>query len=82
VAVRDGRILDDGRFAVTGREEDRGAFRTPTLDDVVDFYAGGGRPNPALDAKIRPLSLTADERVALVAFLRSLTGELQEGWRR
>ena len=100
VAWRDGRIADDGRFAVTGREEDRGAFRTPTLrdiartapymhdgslptlDDVVDFYAGGGRPNPALDAKIRPLSLTADERVALIAFLQSLTGELQEGWRR
>jgi Tol biopolymer transport system component len=44
--------------------------------------AAGGRPNPALDTKIRPLGLTAGEQVALVAFLRSLTGEVQEGWRR
>lgn len=99
VAVRDGRLADDGRFAVTGREADRGAFRTPTLrevgrtapymhdgslatlEDVIDFYDGGGRPNPALDPKVRPLRLTPEEKAAIVAFLRSLNGELQEGWR-
>jgi cytochrome c peroxidase len=30
-----GRFRDDGRFAVTGRLEDRGAFKTPTLRDVA-----------------------------------------------
>jgi cytochrome c peroxidase len=30
-----GAYQDDGRFAVTGRETDRGAFKTPTLRDVA-----------------------------------------------
>jgi len=99
VAMRDGVIADAGRFGVTGREPDRGAFRTPTLrevartapymhdgslatlEDVIEFYDQGGRPNPALDPKIRPLGLAPDEKPALVAFLLSLMGELQEGWR-
>ena len=34
VAWRDGELLDPGRFAVTGKEEDRGAFKTPTLRNV------------------------------------------------
>jgi proteic killer suppression protein len=25
-----------------------------TLEEVVDFYSGGGRPNPSLDPEIRP----------------------------
>lgn len=32
---RDGAFTDAGRFAVTGRDEDRGAFKTPTLRDVA-----------------------------------------------
>ena len=28
-------LRDDGRFAVTGRKEDRGAFKTPTLREVA-----------------------------------------------
>ena len=32
---RDGAFSDPGRFAVTSREEDRGAFKTPTLRDVA-----------------------------------------------
>jgi len=43
-----------------------------TLAEVVEFYDGGGAPNPALDPKIRPLGLTAQERAALVAFLEAL----------
>jgi cytochrome c peroxidase len=35
VAFRDGRFLDDGRYGVTRRPEDRGAFKTPTLRDVA-----------------------------------------------
>ena len=92
VAWVDGRILDPGRAAVTGRDADRGAFKTPTLrevartapymhdgslarlSDVIEFYDRGGRANPNLDPEIRPLRLTAGERAALLAFLRSLTG--------
>ena len=35
VAWRDGRLLDEGRFAVTGRETDHGVFKTPTLREVA-----------------------------------------------
>jgi cytochrome c peroxidase len=35
VAWRDRHFLDDGRFAVTGVERDRGAFKTPTLREVA-----------------------------------------------
>jgi cytochrome c peroxidase len=45
-----------------------------TLNDVVDFYDRGGRPNPNLDPEIRPLKLTADEKRALVSFLGALSG--------
>jgi cytochrome c peroxidase len=89
---------DAGRYAVTGRDADRGAFKTPTLreiartapymhngslatlQDVVEFYDGGGHPNPHLDPEIRRLGLTAAEKQALVAFLRSLRGRVREGW--
>jgi cytochrome c peroxidase len=35
IAWRDGRLQDEGRFAVTGRSEDRGAFKTPTLREIA-----------------------------------------------
>ena len=35
VAWRDGRLLDEGRFEVTRRPEDRGAFKTPTLREIA-----------------------------------------------
>ena len=87
-----GAYQDDGRFTVTGRESDRGAFKTPTLrdiektapymhdgslatlEDVVEFYDNGGRANPNLDADIRPLRLTTEEKRALAALLRALSG--------
>ena len=47
-----------------------------TLEDVVEFYDKGGRANPNLDADIRPLRLTAEEKRALAALLRALTGSL------
>jgi cytochrome c peroxidase len=47
-----------------------------TLKDVVDFYAGGGNSNPNLDGDIKPLHLSAQDRADLVAFLKSLTGEM------
>jgi len=50
-----------------------------TLEDVIDFYDGGGNANPYQDPQIRPLGLDEDEKAALVAFLRSLTGLVREG---
>ncbi len=47
-----------------------------TLEEVVQWYVDGGHPNPWLSDKILPLKLTAKEQAALVAFMRSLTGEL------
>ena len=91
---------DLGRFAVTGQEEDRGAFKTPTLRDVaettpymhdgslatleevIDFYVRGGEPNSWLDLKMRPLSLTNQEKQDLIAFLQALTGEVPEWAKR
>ena len=87
----------------TGRDEDMGKFRIPTLrnlaftfpymhdgsistlDDVVDHYvrggrlitigpnAGDGRLSPRKDPRIAPLTLSAQDRLDLVAFLRSLS---------
>ena len=83
------RTDDEGRFAVTGVEADRGKMRTPnlrnlelrapymhngrfaTLEEVVDFYERGGDfPDPPPDAEIHPLTLTAQQKTDLLAFLR------------
>lgn len=98
VAWPDGKLLDEGRFTVTGKPEDQGTFKTPTLrevartapymhdgslatlKDVIDFYDDGGRKNPYLDPEIRPLRLTKEEKTELLAFLKSLTGTVTEGF--
>ena len=51
-----------------------------TLDEVVDSYDRGGNANPGLDAILRPIGLTLEDKRALIAFLRALSGEVQEGW--
>jgi cytochrome c peroxidase len=97
VAWVDGRIIDDGRFTVSGVTRHRGAFKTPTLrevartapymhdgslatlEDVVEFYSQGGRANPNLDPEIRPRRFNPEEKRALVAFLKTLNGKVQEG---
>jgi cytochrome c peroxidase len=43
-----------------------------TLDEVVAFYTRGGNAHAQLDARMRPLDLSAAEQRALVAFLQSL----------
>ncbi|BDV38192.1 cytochrome-c peroxidase [Methylocystis bryophila] len=43
-----------------------------TLEEVVGFYDSGGRANPNLDPRLKPLGLTDDERAALIAFLKTL----------
>lgn len=94
-ASPDGRARDDdpGRYGVTHREIDRGAFKTPTvrdiaktapymhhgryatLEQVVDFYDRGGGKGlglevPNQDPDVRPLHLSAEDRRALLSFLR------------
>jgi cytochrome c peroxidase len=49
------------------------------LEDVIAFYDRGGHPNPHLDAELKPLNLSADEKRALLAFLRSLSGTIRAG---
>lgn len=44
-----------------------------TLDQVVDFYAEGGRPHTTRDPLLEPFEATTEERKALVAFLRALS---------
>lgn len=59
-----GPYMHDGRFA--------------TLEEVVDFYASGSHDGPALDPRLRDghgprrLNLSAADRAALVAFLKTL----------
>jgi cytochrome c peroxidase len=97
VAWHDGRLSDEGRFAISANTRDHGAFKTPTLrevgrsapymhdgslktlEDVVDFYSAGGRPNPNIDSQIRPRNFSKEEKHALVAFLQTLNGRILEG---
>lgn len=58
--------------ALTAPYMHNGSFST--LEDVIDYYDGGGHQHELLDPLLRPLELTADEKNALVAFLRALTG--------
>lgn len=60
------RFMHDGRFA--------------TLEEVVEFYDSGIQEGPALDARLREpgggpqrLALSAADKAALAAFLRTLT---------
>jgi parallel beta-helix repeat protein len=65
-------------IALTAPYMHNGRFQT--LEEVIDFYAGGGGKGngvdvPNLDDKIRKFTLTAQEKSDLVAFLKSLTDE-------
>jgi cytochrome c peroxidase len=62
------RIAETGPYFHDGR--------TPTLEAVVDFYDEGfvarrSKRRP-MDAEMRPLGLSSDEKAALVAYLRSI----------
>ncbi|MCC6393506.1 MAG: c-type cytochrome [Bryobacterales bacterium] len=84
VAWRDGRFTDagagQGNFKTpTLREIARTVpymhdGSLATLEEVIEYYDRGGNHSPGLDAEIRPLRLTAVEKQALIAFLRSLNG--------
>ena len=89
IAWREGKLTDPGAGSgsfktPTLRELARTApymhdGTLKTLDEVVDYYSSGGRSNPFLDPGIRRLDLSSQERGALIAFLRTLTGKLLEG---
>jgi parallel beta-helix repeat protein len=64
--------------ALTAPYMHNGRFKT--LDEVLDFYSRGGgpglgSPTPNLDDKIRPINLTYQQRLDLIAFLNALTDE-------
>lgn len=88
---------DRGRALVTGRPEDEGLFKVPslrnisltgpymhdgrfkTLEQVVEHYSSGTKPSSTLDPNIAKhpnqagVDLRADEKAALVAFLKTLS---------
>ena len=82
-----GRFLDQGGGAgqfktPTLREVSKtapymhdGSF--DTLDAVVEFYSNGGRPNSWIDVEIKRIDLTGQEKRELVAFLKTLSGEMK-----
>lgn len=50
-----------------------------TLEEVVEWYAKGGHPNPHLSDKMKKLELSAGEKASLVAFMKeALTSEFPE----
>lgn len=90
--------VDKGLGRVTGRPQDEGLFKVPslrnialtapymhdgrfaTLEEVVEFYNSGVVNHPNLSPPLRlpggqplRLNLTAAQKAALVAFLRTLT---------
>ena len=46
-----------------------------TLEEVVEWYAKGGHPNPHLDPKIKKLDLNDQDKQDLVAFLKACSGD-------
>ena len=75
------RVGDLGKFKVPGL---RNIAQTapymhdgsvPTLEAVIEQYAAGGRGDATTDPLIKPLSLTAEEKADLLAFLLSLTDD-------
>lgn len=83
IAWRDRRLIDEGggagRFKTpTLREITRTApymhdGSIATLDEVIDYYNRGGNRHPMLDAEIRPLQLSDQEKADLRAFLTALS---------
>lgn len=73
------RDPDKGRFRTpTLRDVARSApymhdGSLASLADVIEFYDGGGQPNPYVDPVLTPLELTPSEKADLVEFLGTLS---------
>ncbi|WP_111322042.1 cytochrome-c peroxidase [Algoriphagus chordae] len=84
--------LYQGRYRITSKPEDMGAYKTPTLrnialtapymhdgrletlEDVLDHYQNGIQVNESLSPQLSEgITLNPSERIALLAFLASLT---------
>ncbi|WP_096202969.1 cytochrome-c peroxidase [Bacillus sp. FJAT-45350] len=71
---------DDGKFRTPGL---RGVTYTApymhngslvTLEDVIEYYNRGGDNHPNKSSIIKPLELTEEEKKALTAFIRAISG--------
>ena len=49
-----------------------------TLEEVIAFYHAGGGKAANKDHRLKPLGLTDEEQSALVAFLKTLSGDLPD----
>ncbi len=49
-----------------------------TLEEVVEWYAKGGFPNPTLSKDVKKLDLTVQDKKDLVAFMKACTSKLPE----
>lgn len=73
-------VVDANGNPYGGFMHDAGQNGLNTLMDVIDHYDSIPADNPRLDPKLKPaghlqrLRLTTDEKAALVAFIRTLTG--------
>ena len=45
-----------------------------TLEEVIDWYDKGGHPNAQLDAKVKKLNLSKQDKADLLAFMQACTG--------
>ena len=74
-------VADDGKFKTPSlRDVAKTApyfhdGSAATLEEAVDRMLAGGVPNPGLDGKLFAKQLSAADRAALLAFLRSLDGK-------
>jgi len=48
----------------------------PTLEQVIEHYDRGGLDRPSRSDLMKPLGLTSQEKLELVAFLQTLTSNL------
>ena len=80
--VQTGKASDTGAFktptlrnvALTAPYMHDGSEKT--LNEVVAYYAGKGNSNPYLDKEMSKINLSAQDRIDLVEFLKSLTGTM------
>lgn len=49
-----------------------------SLEEVVEWYAKGGHPNPHLSKDVRKLDLSKEDKADLVAFMKACTGEFPQ----